>query len=683
MKRKMIGAAAAYMAGLFFASFYTMPPLLIMLSAAIAAALIAGRRYGFKAADHVMMACFFAAAAAAFYTYSGIKYYPVVCLDGENGSFSGEVAEARHFGGDNSSYILKGRINGRINAKVSFYSDSVEADLGDFINIESCKFEKPSSDFMFDGESYYKADGVFLSITDSESVSVEHSSAHSLKRAINDYRERIISDFRIALGDDSGDMLAGMVFGEKRGMDQNLKTAFYRCGIGHILAVSGLHVSVAVFLFMLLLKRFNANRFVSFAVMEVILIFLIVMANYPVSAVRAAVMMNFLYASKLFRRQNDTFNSLAGAVLLICIAQPYVIYDRGFILSVAGTFGIGVFAPFMTENMKSETARQKLLVDLVSMLCTTLCVFPFSLMYFNETSLISPFMNILTVPLCSVSMTVGLIYAFTGGVIDLLYISKYINAFVLGISDRLARLEYTHFSCSSKAVMAGLIIGAFLVVLCAAVFRNRQYIAVSITVALVFMFAGSGIYRIQRTKTPVVAVLGKGSNAAVVFSYAGCTDVIDLTGHHRSAGYVRKYLQLNDTDRVDSTVLTKRVQAGYASYSEALEYVKVGQWYVNGDIGIAGSDNKVTCLGDNPFTFRIEDSIAKLEGGRLTVEFSDTRLIIAPVSAYDEDEGGMWILYGKSKDDSYSDRSDVICLEETNNLEIEISGKGRYKVRRL
>jgi len=55
MKRKMIGAAAAYMAGLFFASFFSDIPCLVILSLILAAALLAGRKYGFKAGDPVCL----------------------------------------------------------------------------------------------------------------------------------------------------------------------------------------------------------------------------------------------------------------------------------------------------------------------------------------------------------------------------------------------------------------------------------------------------------------------------------------------------------------------------------------------------------------------------------------------------------------------------------------------------
>ena len=284
------------------------------------------------------------------------------------------------YSGGNSLYIIEGKANDSVDIRATFYSETLEAGYGDEIVIGSCDFSKQKSDYLFDTEKYYKSNGIFLTVNQADNIDIVHSEKKTFKRIIGNYRERIISDFHIALGKDSGDLLSGMVFGEKRGMDQNVKTSVYRCGIGHILAVSGLHVSVFILILMTVLKCIGINKYISFVLMEALLIFITAMANYPISAIRAGIMMNFLYAAGLFRRQNDTFNSLAGAVLLICITEPYVIYDTGFILSVAGTFGIGVFAPYMTKNMPIETTPQKIICKIALMLCTMLCVFPLSLL---------------------------------------------------------------------------------------------------------------------------------------------------------------------------------------------------------------------------------------------------------------------------------------------------------------
>ncbi|SEH62644.1 ComEC/Rec2-related protein [Ruminococcus flavefaciens] len=684
MKRKMIGAAAAYMAGLFFASFFTDPALLIVLSAMIAAALIIVRKYGARKGDYIVLGLFFAASVCAFSAYSAVRYYPVVAMDGKSGSFKGEVSDVVRYEGGSASYILSGRINDDISAKVSFYSSSCEADYGDIISIESCDFSKPSKDYFFDSERYYKSDGVFLSIGNAEGVKVEAKNSRSLKKLIVSYREDIIFDFRTELGKDSGDLLSGMVFGEKRSMDVNLKTAVYRSGIGHMLAVSGLHVSVAVFVLMTLLSMLRVNRYVSFAAMELILIFLTAMADYPVSAVRAAIMMNFMYASRLFRRQNDTFNSLAGAVLLICLFQPYVVYDEGFILSVAGTFGIGVFAQYMTKDMPKEKPLQKLIRSFAVMFCTTVCVFPFSVLFFDETSLISPLTNLIVVPLCSLSMVIGLVYAFTGGVFDLLPVSKVLNELVLEMSDRLAHIRWTHFSCDSKAIVALLLICTFMAVAAAALFRSRRFISICISLSLGAVFIGSGVHRIMKNSVLTVAVLGKGNNAAVVVCRDGCTDIIDLSGNYRSASYVRKYLMRNGISAAENAVLTAKVQSAFASYDKELEFTDIGKWFVFSDTDIAGASSKdMIYFYDKSVSIEHDDLHIRFDDGILTVGDKNGEIAFVKFSDIDSADSDITVCCGKAPKDADNSADNIIYLDDNNNFEIVLSEKGSCMIRRL
>ena len=677
----MIGAAAAYMAGLFFASFFTSPVLIAVFAAVVVAAFIVGRKYGFKLCDYVMMSAFFTAALTVFSIYTSVSYDRCIAFDGCEGHFEGKVVSAVSNRGDSSSYILKGHINGDIQAKVTLYTSETNARLGDTISIGSCTFSRISKDYLFDSERYYKSDGVFLSLNNAKDMNIKAGDRKSLENIITEYRERITDDFCIKLGEDSGDLLSGMVFGEKRGMEQDVKTAVYRCGIGHILAVSGLHVSVAVIVLMGLLKMCHVNKFVAFAAMEALIIFIISLANYPVSAVRAAIMMNFFYAAGLFRRQNDTFNSLAGAVLLICLIQPYVVYDTGFILSVAGTFGIGVFAPYMTKDMPRETFLRKLTVNFAVMLCTTVCILPFSLMFFDETSLISPLTNIIIVPFCSASMVIGLVYALTGGVVDLLSLAKVINDIVLHISDAAARIRFTHFACGSKAITASLFICGVLVFFTAAIFRNKRYICTSVAAALVFLFVGSAVWRIQRNDKVIIAVLGKENNAALVVSSGGSTEVIDLNGHYRSASYVRKYLASNDINSVGTVVLAEKVNSSFSSYTDALSFTDIGTWLVFGDEDeIAVYKNDLLCIGDHA-DIVCGDCRISCEADTVCVSAFGKDICIADNIKSLRTDCALSVVCGNSTDDTAAD--DRIFINGKNNFEIVLSESGSLNIRRM
>ncbi|WP_024859855.1 ComEC/Rec2 family competence protein [Ruminococcus flavefaciens] len=682
MKRKMIGAAAAYMAGLFFASFFTDPVKLIIFSGVIAAACIVGLRCGFKLKDIVFMAVFFAASVGAFQTYTAVRYTPVAALNGSSGSFCGKVTDVQYYSGDYYSYTLSGRINGNIRANVTFYVKSFYAQKGDTVHIGDCVFQVPESDYLFDSERYYKSDGIFLTLRNAKDISAEHTDSRKLANAIERYREDMISAFCSNIGTDCGNLLAGMVFGEKHGIDDNVRTAVYRSGIGHILAVSGLHVSVAIFILMWVLKRFHINKYISFALMECLLIFIVSMANYPISAIRAAIMMNFFYAAGLFGRQNDTFNSLAGAVLLICLFQPYSVYDEGFILSVAGTFGIGVFAPYMTKELPSERGYQRFIKEFAVMLCTTLCVFPFSLLFFDETSLISPVTNVLIIPLCSLSMIVGLMYVLTGGVVNFLFVSKYINEFVLRASDSAARIRYTHFSCDSSELVLGLLLCMAATAIAAAIFRNRRYICGIIAASLVFMFVGAGVIRMQRDKQTVIAVLGSGSNASIVVCGGGSADIIDLSGHYKSARYVRKYLTRNCISSVQTTVLTNKVQSSYSSYLNDLEYIDNGKWLIAGDVPVSDRSD-ITYFGENGFIIDEESYSVEYSDGTVTVSSSNGKAVLTPAKSGRASEDSVTVMYGNVPKGTDRSNESVIYLDDGNNFEIVLSGSDSCNIRRL
>lgn len=685
----MIGAAAAYMAGLFFASLFGDITAILTFVAIACAVLMLGGRSGFRTADYAVICISFVCAAAAFGVYTSIRYTPAVSYSGSTGSFRGEVAEAVSLGRDSSSYILKGKINGDTPAKVSFYGNSVEAQCGDIITIESCGFSLPQNDYLFDGQSFYRSEGVFLTLQSAKGVTTEHTGSKRLKNAVLEYRDGVMAEFRTRLGDGGGDLLAGMVFGEKRGMDENLKTAVYRSGIGHMLAVSGLHVSVAVIVLMGLLKALGANKYISFALMELLLLFLIVMANTPVSAVRAAIMMNFMWAAGLFLRQNDTFNSLAGAVLLICVFDPYVIYDEGFLLSVAGTFGIGVFGPYMVKEMPDNSFGRRLLKNISVMLCTSLVILPLSLLFFDETSLISPVTNVLLVPICAAVMVIGLLYALTGGLIDLLDIAGAAADLILRVSDKLSRISFTHFSCASKALVSGMFVCAAVVLATFVLFRSRKYTAVTIAASLVFLFAGAGIYKLGRYDKLIVTVLGRGNNAAVVVTCKGSVDIIDLSGHYRSAAYVRKYLMQNGISKADTAAITKNVQSRYAGYLKELEFVRCGSWLVESDTDIAGGSSRLTCFGDSGYTADHGDHVAVYSGGAFTVSYGDSSLTITKAGSGETCSEGLTIFYGSLPKGSERLSANALYLDggdegdSINNFEIIMTEYGSYELRRL
>ncbi|MBQ3947603.1 MAG: hypothetical protein II656_03690, partial [Ruminococcus sp.] len=99
MKRKMIGAAAAYMAGLFFASFFTGIYIPIFIASA-ALLLTIGRKNGFSVKDIILLVAVFSVGCGATLLRNEFYCQKLTAYNGSSGTFSGTVKDIKHYEGD-------------------------------------------------------------------------------------------------------------------------------------------------------------------------------------------------------------------------------------------------------------------------------------------------------------------------------------------------------------------------------------------------------------------------------------------------------------------------------------------------------------------------------------------------------------------------------------------------------
>lgn len=686
----MIGITAGYVSGLFFASFFTDLWHLLIPVGIFFVFVLTEKQKGFSINDFAIVSVSFALSFMSGEIYTHFVYNDIISYNNTEGNFSGVVEDYNCYDNDKARYIIKGKINGVRKAKISFYSDILDVGYGDKVSIENCTFKKISGDYFFDSESYYKSDRIFLTVEKVVNVVTENNNSRKIKNFLMDYREKIISDFRIILGDDCGGFLVGMVFGEKRVLDSSVKTSLYRTGIGHVMAVSGLHISVMAMFVMMILNLFGINKFVSFGLVNIFMLFMVTMADSPVSAIRAMIMIDIAFSAKLFLRQNDTFNSLAIAVLMICLENPYVIYSSGFLLSVSGTFGIGVFAPYMVKNFPDITSLDKIRRLFLTMLCTSLAVMPVSMIYFDEISVISPISNMIIVPMCSFCMILGMMYTVTGGFVSLLHSAGGIIKIILFIAEKVSRFEFTYISCGNSIAVKIALICLVAVVMVKVITENRKYIAVATALSVCITAFGSALYSGMKRDIFTVAVLGRENNASVVISYRSRNYVIDLSGHYKSPQYVGKYLSQNGIDSVDCIMLASNIHSLYLSYSSELEFMDVKNWFITGNIvpyqngNFIFFDNNGCEIESSDYRIRYDGEILKITFGKSEMCFVSTK---SEVSA----NNGLTVFYGKIPKDSemicdgksiYLDEKEAVSYQYSgmNNFKTEMSADGIYKI---
>lgn len=162
----------------------------------------------------------------------------------------------------------------------------------------------------------------------------------SLLGIISGFSRQMRRSLDTYLSGPSQEMASAMVLGDRVYMSDEISLVFEKSGLSHVLAVSGLHVSIITMMVVWLLEKMKMNkRMASIGAFALMWIF-IAMVGFRPSALRAGIMTSAFLVSNMFRVSSETLNSLGGACLVICFISPYIIFDVGFLLSVLATAGI-------------------------------------------------------------------------------------------------------------------------------------------------------------------------------------------------------------------------------------------------------------------------------------------------------------------------------------------------------
>ena len=267
MKRKMAYIGTFYLAGLFSASFlsrgFNLAAAAVFVLTAVSAIVVYKGKY-IKTA-----VCFFSAAAGMFLysAYDALVYENIIKYNGCDVEVVGKVLDCSEYSGDKTLYTVKGIINGDAAAEVSFFTDSSNAEIGDEVRVIGKAAELKDS-YKFPAKSYYKAKGIYLRIDKVSHFNFTHTK-FSFKRLIDSYRLHILDVINDKMDGDCAAVMSAMLFGDKSAIDSSEKTLMYRAGIGHIMAVSGVHLSVVCSFFWLVISRLPISRYFRFGLLMV------------------------------------------------------------------------------------------------------------------------------------------------------------------------------------------------------------------------------------------------------------------------------------------------------------------------------------------------------------------------------------------------------------------------------
>ena len=206
---------------------------------------------------------------------------------------------------------------------------------------------------------YALADGLRMQFTCENEADVQMVETEAFLPVIslselNDSLCRIMLKF---CGKESGGLACALLLGNKSYLSLELSRDFGRAGASHMLALSGMHVSILIGALGFLLGKLHVHRKARIVFLVVASVGYLLLTGMSVSATRAVAMVCILQLSYLLAADNDTLTTLGLVGAVILLLDPYSVCDAGFILSFLATFGIVVLVPPLHAYLTERTDR--------------------------------------------------------------------------------------------------------------------------------------------------------------------------------------------------------------------------------------------------------------------------------------------------------------------------------------
>ncbi len=263
----------------------------------------------------------------------------------------------------------------------------------------------------------------------------------------------------------------GITIGDKSIIPKNINQYFIDAGISHILAISGLHISMVLYILFLALSFFPINFY-----KRILISTLITAAIYPaitlfsISIIRASIMAFCLLISYVFDKNRNSVNSLFLAALIILIIEPNSIIEISFQFSFLATLGIILYYPIfdfyvlnkIIKNINNYFIKNlitKLTAFLFINLIALISILPLSVYHISILNLTSIISNIFAVPLAFIILASSIITIIAFQIFSPLSIYpastlEFFTNILINLSEKFSDIKFLKYKISCNLYLA-------------------------------------------------------------------------------------------------------------------------------------------------------------------------------------------------------------------------------------
>lgn len=277
-----------------------------------------------------------------------------------------------------------------------------EPEIGSLVILKGTlkNFQQPTNPGQFNAPFYYQILRISFRLNQAE-IQVKSDRFYKIAEGLYQLRRKAGSKVDALLPEQEASVMKTMLLGEKGILDEEIKGLYQRNGIAHILAISGLHISMIGMELYQLLRRAGLKIKLSAILASMIIVLYGMMTGFAVSAIRAIAMFLLQMLAQILGRTYDRITALAVAAVLVLVEQPLYLFHSGFQFSFLCVLGISLILPVLGNVRKG-----KKLFEGVALMAVTLPVY---LGVFYQIPVYSMFLNFIVLPMMSILMGAGIV----------------------------------------------------------------------------------------------------------------------------------------------------------------------------------------------------------------------------------------------------------------------------------
>ena len=247
-----------------------------------------------------------------------------------------------------------------------------------------------------------------------ESVQVLGKNFNLFLKWQNKIKEMWIKGISKVVPEDKIGFFESVLLGEKRNLDSSQKILFQIMGCSHILAISGLHLSIMGGGLLKILQRLSVPFWAAGSISMIAMILYGGLTGSGAAVMRAAIMFSVWIGALIWKRTYDFLSSAALACILLLIKSPLYLYDSSFLLSFGAILGLGLVQPaFFSKKMQrgkktlGEKTKKLFMDGIKGGIAVWAVLLPMMMYFFYEISVFGIIINLLVLPTAGILLISG------------------------------------------------------------------------------------------------------------------------------------------------------------------------------------------------------------------------------------------------------------------------------------